>query len=133
MASQMTIVKKLVGSFGASIALTLVVGGTSLWLISDLGASLKKTVNSTAHKQLLAAENLDDKRWPLLCSFGSGLQSLSLIHTGVWTGSGDAAGAQPGRTRAARSRRAARHCRPLRRRFRERCSAARSTVTSARR
>ena len=55
MASQMTIGKKLFGSFGAAIALTLVVGGTSLWLISGLGASLKKTINSTARKQLLAA------------------------------------------------------------------------------
>jgi len=58
MASQMTIGKKLFGSFGASIALTLVVGGTSLWLISSLGTSLKKTVNVTARKQLLAA-NID--------------------------------------------------------------------------
>ena len=56
MASQMTIGKKLFGSFGACVALTLIVGGTSLWLISDLGASLKKTVNSTARKQLLAAD-----------------------------------------------------------------------------
>jgi methyl-accepting chemotaxis protein len=56
MASQMTIGKKLFGSFGASIALTLVVGVTSLWLISSLGASLKKTVNSTARKQLLSAD-----------------------------------------------------------------------------
>ena len=56
MATQMTIGKKLFGSFAASIALTLIVGGTSLWLISSLGASLKKTVNSTARKQLLAAD-----------------------------------------------------------------------------
>src|SRR3569832_1152821 len=56
MASQMTIGKKPFGSLGACIALTLVVGGTSLWLISDLGASLKKTVNSTARKQVLAAD-----------------------------------------------------------------------------
>jgi methyl-accepting chemotaxis protein len=58
MASQMTIGKKLFGSFGAAIALTLVVGGTSLWLISNLGASLKKTVSVSARKQLLAA-NID--------------------------------------------------------------------------
>ncbi|WP_109487406.1 methyl-accepting chemotaxis protein [Occallatibacter savannae] len=56
MASQMTIGKKLFGSFGACVALTLVVGGTSLWLISNLGASLKKTVNATARKQLLASD-----------------------------------------------------------------------------
>src|SRR3569832_1172411 len=56
MASQMTFGKKLFGSFGACFALTLVVGGTSLWLICDLGASLKKTVNSTARKQVLAAD-----------------------------------------------------------------------------
>jgi len=56
MASNMTIGKKLLGSFGASIALTLIVGGTSLWLISSLGASLQKTANATARKQLLAAD-----------------------------------------------------------------------------
>lgn len=56
MASKMTIGKKLFGSFGAAVALTLIVGGTSLWLISNLGASLKKTVNATARKQLLAAD-----------------------------------------------------------------------------
>lgn len=56
MASQMTIGKKLFGSFGASLALTLVVGGTALWLISSLGASLNKIANVTARKQFLAAE-----------------------------------------------------------------------------
>lgn len=56
MASQMTIGKKLFGSFGACVALTLIVGGTALWLISNLGASLKKTVNATARKQLLASD-----------------------------------------------------------------------------
>jgi len=58
MASQMTIGKKLFVSFGVAIALTLVVGGTSLWLISSLGTSLKKAVTVTARKQLLAA-NID--------------------------------------------------------------------------
>jgi methyl-accepting chemotaxis protein len=56
MASQMTIGKKLFGSFGASLLLTLIVGGTSMWLISSLGASLNKTVNVSARKQLLAAQ-----------------------------------------------------------------------------
>jgi methyl-accepting chemotaxis protein len=56
MASQMTIGKKLFGSFGASLLLTLIVGGTSMWLISSLGASLNRTANDTAKKQLLAAE-----------------------------------------------------------------------------
>jgi methyl-accepting chemotaxis protein len=56
MASQMTIGKKLFGSFGASLLLTLIVGGTSLWLISSLGAGLNKTVNVTARKQLLTAQ-----------------------------------------------------------------------------
>jgi methyl-accepting chemotaxis protein len=56
MASQMTIGKKLFGSFGASLLLTLIVGGTSMWLISNLGASLNKLANLTARKQLLAAE-----------------------------------------------------------------------------
>ena len=56
MASQMTIGKKLFGSFGASIALTLVVGVTSLWLISSLGKSSIKLAHATARKQVLAAE-----------------------------------------------------------------------------
>jgi CHASE3 domain sensor protein len=56
MGSQMTIGKKLFSCFAASLALTLVVGGTSLWLISSLGASLKRTANVIARKQLLAAE-----------------------------------------------------------------------------
>ena len=56
MASQMTIGKKLFGSFGASLLLTLIVGGTSMWLISSLGTSLNKTANDTAKKQLLASE-----------------------------------------------------------------------------
>ena len=56
MASEMTVGKKLFGSFGASLLLTLIVGGTSLWLISSLGASLNKTANDTAKKQLLASE-----------------------------------------------------------------------------
>jgi methyl-accepting chemotaxis protein len=56
MASQMTIGKKLFVSFGAALALTLVVGGASLWLISNLGASLTKLANVTARKQFLASE-----------------------------------------------------------------------------
>ena len=56
MASQMTIGKKLFGSFGACLALTLVVGGTAIWLISSLGASLNKTANLTARKLLLSSE-----------------------------------------------------------------------------
>jgi len=56
MASQMTIGKKLFGSFGACVALTLVVGGSSLWLISNLGSSMNKLAHVTARKQFLAAE-----------------------------------------------------------------------------
>ena len=56
MASHMTIGKKLFGSFGGSLVLTLILGGTAIWLISDLGASLKKTANISARKQFLAAE-----------------------------------------------------------------------------
>jgi methyl-accepting chemotaxis protein len=56
MASQMTIGKKLFGSFGASLLLTLIVGGTSIWLISSLGASLTNAVDVDARKQALAAE-----------------------------------------------------------------------------
>ena len=56
MASQMTIGKKLFSSFGACVALTLAVGGTSLWLISSLGSSINKVAHVTARKQFLAAE-----------------------------------------------------------------------------
>ena len=56
MASQMTIGKKLFGSFGASLLLTMIVGGTALWLISSLGTSLNKMANNTARKQFLAAQ-----------------------------------------------------------------------------
>ncbi|HXS76223.1 MAG TPA: methyl-accepting chemotaxis protein [Terracidiphilus sp.] len=56
MTSQMTIGKKLFASFGASVALTLVLGGTSLWLISNMGASLSKMANVTARKQFVASE-----------------------------------------------------------------------------
>jgi CHASE3 domain sensor protein len=56
MTSQMTIGKKLFVSFGASVALTLILGGTSLWLISNMGASLNKIANVTARKQFLASE-----------------------------------------------------------------------------
>jgi methyl-accepting chemotaxis protein len=56
MASQMTIGKKLFGSFGACVALTIIVGGTSLWLISSLGASLEKLAHVTARKQFLTSE-----------------------------------------------------------------------------
>jgi hypothetical protein len=55
MASQMTIGKKLFGSFGACLVLTLVVGGTSLWLISSLGNSLNKLAHVTARKPLRPA------------------------------------------------------------------------------
>jgi len=56
MASQMTIGKKLFSSFGACVALSLAVGGTSLWLISSLGSSINKVAHVTARKQFLAAE-----------------------------------------------------------------------------
>ncbi|HEY2471461.1 MAG TPA: methyl-accepting chemotaxis protein [Terracidiphilus sp.] len=56
MASQMTIGKRLFGSFGASLLLTMIVGGTALWLISSLGASLNKIATVTARKQFLASE-----------------------------------------------------------------------------
>ena len=56
MASQITIGKKLFGSFGASVLLTIIVGGTAIWLINGLGTSLNKLANVTARKQLLAAQ-----------------------------------------------------------------------------
>jgi methyl-accepting chemotaxis protein len=56
MASQMTIGKKLFGSFGACLLLTLIVGGTAIWLISSLGASMNKVANVTARKLYLASE-----------------------------------------------------------------------------
>ena len=56
MASKMTIGKKLLGSFGGSLLLTLLVGGTAIWLVNGLSASLNKLANVTARKQFLAAE-----------------------------------------------------------------------------
>lgn len=56
MASQMTIGKKLFGSFGASLGLTLVVGITAIWVISSLGTSINKVVNVNAQKRFLAAQ-----------------------------------------------------------------------------
>ena len=56
MASQMTIGKKLFGSFGACIALILVVGGMSIWLIGSLGKSVTRLADVTARKQFLASE-----------------------------------------------------------------------------
>jgi methyl-accepting chemotaxis protein len=56
MGSKMTIGKKLFVSFGASLILTLVVGGTAIWLISSLGNSLDRAVNVTGAKRFLAAK-----------------------------------------------------------------------------
>ena len=57
MTSQMTIGKKLFGSFGGSLLLTVTVGGTAIWLISNLGSSMDKAVNINAQKQFLAAQS----------------------------------------------------------------------------
>jgi methyl-accepting chemotaxis protein len=56
MKSQMTIGKKLFLGFGASLALTLIVGGTAVWTIGNLGASLERVVNVNAKKRFLAGE-----------------------------------------------------------------------------
>ncbi len=56
MASQMAIGKKLFGSFGASLLLTLIVGTTCIWLISSLGTTINKLVSVNARKQYLVAE-----------------------------------------------------------------------------
>jgi methyl-accepting chemotaxis protein/methyl-accepting chemotaxis protein-1 (serine sensor receptor) len=54
MKSQMTIGKKLFGGFGASLVLTLIVGGTAIWTISSLGNSIHKVVDVDAKTQHLA-------------------------------------------------------------------------------
>ena len=56
MASQMTIGKKLFGGFGAALVVTLIVGGTAIWVISSLGTSINKMVNVNAKKQFLATQ-----------------------------------------------------------------------------
>jgi methyl-accepting chemotaxis protein/methyl-accepting chemotaxis protein-1 (serine sensor receptor) len=54
MKSQMTIGKKLFGSFGASLTLTLIVGGTSIWIISLLGNRIHELVDVNAETQHVA-------------------------------------------------------------------------------
>jgi len=56
MASQMTIGKKLFLGVGASMALTLIVGGTAVWSIGSLGSSIDKIGNVNAKKRFLASE-----------------------------------------------------------------------------
>jgi methyl-accepting chemotaxis protein/methyl-accepting chemotaxis protein-1 (serine sensor receptor) len=53
-----TIGVKLIVSFGAMLALVLVLGGTSLKINLDLGAALDNAVRVTAKKQLLAGQIL---------------------------------------------------------------------------
>src|SRR5436190_1411592 len=63
MKSQMTLGKKLFLSFGAALALTLILGGVAMWAIGTLGASVAEVANMTARKQFLAASidtNLSD-------------------------------------------------------------------------
>ncbi|HEV2134603.1 MAG TPA: methyl-accepting chemotaxis protein [Terracidiphilus sp.] len=55
MSSQWTIGRKLFIGFGASLALTLIVGGSAIWLIGSLGSSMDRVVNVTGRKQFLAA------------------------------------------------------------------------------
>ena len=54
MRSQMTIGKRLFGSFGASLVLTLIVGGTSIWIISALGNRIHELVDVNAETQHVA-------------------------------------------------------------------------------
>jgi methyl-accepting chemotaxis protein/methyl-accepting chemotaxis protein-1 (serine sensor receptor) len=54
MKSQMTIGKKLFGSFGASLVLTLIVGCTSIWIISSLGSRIRELVDVNAETQHVA-------------------------------------------------------------------------------
>jgi len=55
MLSQMTIGKKLFGGFSAALLLTLIVGGTALWIIGNLGDDIHTLVHVTGQKRLLAA------------------------------------------------------------------------------
>jgi methyl-accepting chemotaxis protein len=54
MASEMTVGRKLFGGFGASLALTLVVGGTAIWIITSLGRSIHTLVDKDSEAQHLA-------------------------------------------------------------------------------
>ncbi len=56
MASERTIGKKIFWSSGTSLALTLIVGGTALWLMRDLGKSIGTLVNGEAQKQYLGTQ-----------------------------------------------------------------------------
>jgi methyl-accepting chemotaxis protein len=56
MKSQMTIGKKLFLGFSASLALTLIVGGTAVWTIGKLGVSLDRMVSVNAQKRFLASQ-----------------------------------------------------------------------------
>jgi methyl-accepting chemotaxis protein/methyl-accepting chemotaxis protein-1 (serine sensor receptor) len=52
----MTIGKKLFLSFGAAVALTLILGGVTMFSIGNLGASIEKVVNVYAKKRFLASQ-----------------------------------------------------------------------------
>jgi methyl-accepting chemotaxis protein len=54
MKSQMTIGNKLFGGFGASLVLTLIVGCTSIWVISTLGNRIHELVDVNAETQHVA-------------------------------------------------------------------------------
>ena len=56
MTLQMTIGKKLFGGLGTSLLLTLIVGGTAIWLISSLGSSMERVIHVSAQKRYLAGQ-----------------------------------------------------------------------------
>jgi len=56
MKAQMTIGKKLFLGLGSSLALTLIVGGTAVWTIGNLGASLERVINVDARKRFLSSQ-----------------------------------------------------------------------------
>lgn len=56
MSLQMTIGKKLLIAFGASLLLTLSVGGTAIWIVNSLNTSIDNLANSTAAKRYLASQ-----------------------------------------------------------------------------
>ena len=56
MGSTMTIGKKLFASFGVALLLTLVVGGTAIWIIRNLGMSINRLASVTTQKRFLATQ-----------------------------------------------------------------------------
>ena len=52
----MTIGKKLFASFGTALLLTLIVGGTAIWIIGNLGTGFENLVHVVSKKRLLATE-----------------------------------------------------------------------------